>query len=303
MELRSLRSLVALAEIGSLVRTAERIHLSPAAVHKQLKGLEAELGVPLYGRFGRQVRLTQAAEVLLPHIRRLLADHQNALTALDEWRGLKSGSVRVGAGPTTISYILLPMLQAFRAQWPDVEIRVETGHTPQLAAAVLGDTLDAAFIMTATAGNLHEFEIWAEWTFEIAAVTAMKDVPRRCRMHDLARLPFVLYKEGSVFETVIDRYFAEVGFDPHVVMRFDNAESIKAMLRSGLGVSMLPVYTIGAELRGRTLSIVRQTEPRLSGRLALVTRRAGYTPEAVKVFAELARHAPVEALALAKAEQ
>ncbi len=69
MELRELRSLVTLAENGSITRTAEKLNLSAAAIHKQLKILEDELGVRLYEKAGRQLRLTQAAEVILPPCR------------------------------------------------------------------------------------------------------------------------------------------------------------------------------------------------------------------------------------------
>src|SRR5690242_12980608 len=100
MELRELRSLITLAELGSLATAAERLHLSAAAIHKQLKVLEVELGVQLYERIGRTLKLTQAAEVLLPYSKDLLAQHDAALEAMEEWKGLKRGVVRIGAGPT-----------------------------------------------------------------------------------------------------------------------------------------------------------------------------------------------------------
>ena len=69
MELKELRSLVALSELGSISLAAGYLHLSPPAIHKQLKTLESELGVRLYEKAGRQLQLTQAAEVLLPYLK------------------------------------------------------------------------------------------------------------------------------------------------------------------------------------------------------------------------------------------
>ena len=72
MELNELRTLVALSELGRLSLAAEHLHLSPPAVHKQLKKLEEELVVPLYEKIGRRLQLTQPGEVLLPYLKDML---------------------------------------------------------------------------------------------------------------------------------------------------------------------------------------------------------------------------------------
>jgi len=72
-------------------------------------------------------------------------------------------------------------------------------------------------------------------------------------------------------------------------MRFDTPEAIKAMIRSGLGVSMLPLWVVDAELKNKTLSLIRQQEQPLSARVALVTRKLSYVPQPVVAFLEVAR--------------
>src|SRR5258708_5191458 len=130
MEFRQLRSLVALADLGGIARVAEKLHLSPPAIHKQLKLLEAELGVQLYEKVGRNLRLTQAAEILLPYSRDLLAGHDGAIAALEEWKGLGRGIVRVGAGPATSVYLLPGLLRKYRRAFPKVDLLIETGNSP-----------------------------------------------------------------------------------------------------------------------------------------------------------------------------
>src|ERR1035437_3157916 len=94
MELNELRSLIALSELGNISEVAKHLHLSPPAIHKRLKTLEGELGVPLYEKAGKQLQLTLAAAIMLPHIKEMLAHYQFAITVLDEFKGLKRGSVR-----------------------------------------------------------------------------------------------------------------------------------------------------------------------------------------------------------------
>lgn len=279
-----------LKELGSLTKSAERLNLSAAAIHKQLKVLEAELGVQLYEKAGRRLRLTSAAEMLLPHIKNLLAQYDMALSALSEWKGLKRGTVRIGTGPTMSSYILPPLLEEFRGMYPDVELFVETGHFDQLIGGLSAGSLDLIILVSSELLERPNFAIERTWDFEIVLVSGSNQFPRRCRMADLKKFPFILYKQGSFFESVIDRYFAEAGLLPHVNMRFDNAEAIKAMTRLGLGISALPMWIVHAELRDKSLFQIRQQERPLFLKIALVTRNGGYMPRPARAFIEVARN-------------
>jgi DNA-binding transcriptional LysR family regulator len=290
MELRGLRSLVILKESGSLTKCAEQLNLSAAAIHKQLKVLEEELSVRLYEKAGRRLRLTQAAEVLLPHVRSLLAQYDAALSALDEWKGLKRGTVRIGTGPTMSSYILPPLLEKFRGLYSDVELYVETGRIQQLAEALAGGSVDLIILVSSEVTDRSYFKVERTWDFEIVLVSGSRQFPKGCRMSDLKKLPFILYKEGSLFEGVIDRYFADFGFRPRAIMRFDNAEAIKAMTRLGYGVSALPMWIVNPELKDKKLFLIRQRERPLYGKIALVTRSAGYIPQPVAAFLDIARN-------------
>lgn len=108
-------------------------------------------------------------------------------------------------------------------------------------------------------------------------------------MSELRKFPFILFKKGSRVEDLIDRYFAEVKFQPRIIMRFDNPEAIKAMLRSGFGISMLPMWTVGADLRRRELILIRQRERPLLSKLALLSRKSSYVSKPVRSFIEMAR--------------
>jgi len=221
MELRELRCLVTLAEVGSITRTAEKLHLSAAAIHKQLKVLEDELGLRLYEKVGRQLRLTQAAEVLLPHVKNLLGQYDAVLSALSEWKGLNRGLVRIGTGPTMSSYLLPSLLEGFRRKFPEIELFVETGNTQHLLDCLGKGSLDLTFLISSELLEEPGLLIEAAWDFDFALVSGMKELPRRCRLKGLQEFPFILYKKGSIFENLIDRYFAENRFCPRVVMRFD----------------------------------------------------------------------------------
>jgi DNA-binding transcriptional LysR family regulator len=289
MEIRELRSLLYLADLGSLAKTADKLHLTSPAIHKHLKLLEDELGVQLYERAGRNLRLTQAAYVLLPRIRNMLIEYDAAIQELEELKGLRRGLVRIGAGPTFSSYVLPLLLEEFRRNHKEVELFVETGHTPQLLDDLNKGALDLAIIVGSELTAEGDFEIRQEWDFEFVLTAPPGQLPRRCALSKLQAQPFILYRKGSVMENHVDRYFAAYRFHPRVAMRLDNAEAIKAMVKSNLGISLLPFWTVADEVKQRKLTITRLHEPPPIGRLVLVTRKSGHLPHSVEAFIEVAQ--------------
>jgi DNA-binding transcriptional LysR family regulator len=289
MEMHELRSLIALAELGSLAAVAQKLHLSPAAIHKQFRALEDSLGVRLYERFGRQLKLTRAAEVLLPYCREMLAQHEAALGALAEWKGLKQGVVRIGAGPTLSSYLLPALLRKFRRILPGVDLYVETGNSAGLIEGVGNGQFDLAMLVSSQFREEPNLAVEASWDVEYVLVSNLRNVPRHCAISALLPFPFILYSKGSRIEDLIDRYFAEIGFQPKVIMTFDNAEAIKAMIRTGLGISMLPMWIVDGDLKRGALSLIRQRERRLFSKVELASRKSNYLPGAVQAFVQMAR--------------
>lgn len=289
MDLRDLRSLVALARLNSISKAATALHLTPAAVHKRLKNLESELDSRLYERAGRQLRLTPAAQVLLPHATDLLARHEAALAAFQEWKGLRAGSLRLGSGPGASSSILPDLLAEFRAAHPDVEVVVETGNTSFLIRELSEGQLDLALMLSPDDPEREGLSVEVSWQFDVPLVTADPEMPRRCSIRDLAGVPFILFKSGSQLEKAVDRYLAELDFHPHVVMRFDNSEAIKAILRTGPGVSMLPRWVVEHEIDNGTLIWIQQTEPALRIKIVLAVRRGSYLSPASRALIETAR--------------
>jgi DNA-binding transcriptional LysR family regulator len=289
MEIHEFRSLVALAELGSIAAVGKKLHLSAAAIHKHFSALEAHLGVPLYERHGRQLKITRAAEILLPYSREVLAQHDAALSALEEWRGLKRGVVRIGAGPTLSTYLLPALLRNFRREHGSVDLYVETGNSAALIEGLESGRFDLALLVSPQSQEPPGLAVEASWEVEYVLVSNLRSAPRHCALSALQPFPFILSSKGSRIEDLIDRYFAENDFRPKVIMTFDSAEAIKAMIRTGLGISMLPMWAVDGDLKRGTLSVIRQREPRLISKVELASRKSNYLPAAVKAFVALAR--------------
>jgi DNA-binding transcriptional LysR family regulator len=296
MELKELRSLVALSELGSISVVAQHLHLSSPAIHKQLKTLEGELGVLLYEKVGRKLLLTQAAAVLLPYAKELLAEYDSGLTALQEWKGMKRGVVRIGTGPS--AYLLPAILKKFRHANPSVEVFVETGNTPVLLESLNSGSLDLVLVVSPDLLERGNYCVEASWDFELVLVSHLRHTLSQVLLTDLKNYRFILFRKGSRMQEPIDRYFAAHGLEPNVVMRFDNSEFIRSMVRAGLGISMLPLWVVDRDVKERRLSMIRQVEPPLHSKIALVRRKSSYVPVPVQAFIDTARYLERKAVPL-----
>lgn len=256
MNLDSLRTLSVLAESGSLAATARHLNLTPSAIHKQLKQIEYALGVRLYEKAGRGIQLSAAAHLLLPYAKSIGAQVESARLAIEEWRGLRRGVVRVGCGPTLSSHWLPELLSRFRARFPEVRLTVETGSSDELLASSRQGRLDLALLVAPLRRIEPGFEILASWRFGLTLVTADPTISPKPLLHDLVRAPFIGFRSGSRLDGLIEQFFDRHRLEPNTIMRFDNADAIRAVLRAGIGYSLLPGWTLKEDLASHSLRLI-----------------------------------------------
>lgn len=289
MEIREIRSLILVAETRSILQAAGIAGLTPGAIHKHLKTLESELGVALYEKAADGLRLTPPGLVVLPFFKDVLERREAAVAALNDWRQSDGGIVRVGAGPSFASYMLPSILSKYRRRYRRAQVYVETGSGAHLLEQLESGALDVIFDLgeerSAGAGLAQS----AVWEVQVAILSALPHVPPHTKMRQLAKVPFILFRQGSQMDRLIQRYFDEFDFRPNVVMRSDSAEAIKAAVKGKVGVAMLMVWNANQELRNRSLKIIHTEGPPLKCRMVLLQRRTSYTPRAVQAFIEMAR--------------
>ena len=295
MEVREARSLLLLSQLKSIKGVAEALHVSSPSVHKHLKTLELELGVPAYEREGRVLKLTEAAEAILPYLQQMVAEYDTAARVLGEWKGVKRGVVRIGSGPVVGTCLVPNLLVRFFASYPNVNVVVQTGQVKSLVEKLISGAIDVAFIAIPELNeepslSLDSFDVACDVAdLPMVLVSGAPRRPRRCSIADLANVPFVLYEKGSAIDRVMDRYFAEFSFRPRVVIRSDYTETIKAMVQKGLGMSMLPFWPIESDVQKKTLWRIRQRELPLNLKIVLATRKGAYGAPAVRAFVDIVK--------------
>jgi len=144
--LRQLRTFKAVADLSSFSAAALKLKLSQPSVSYQVKELEETLGLPLLDRLGKRVELTEAGSLLYGYARRTLDIIDEAALAFEEMRGIKRGSLRVGASTTVGIYLLPAALGAFKKLHPGLVISLEIGTRARVQEQVLRNELDLAVV-------------------------------------------------------------------------------------------------------------------------------------------------------------
>jgi DNA-binding transcriptional LysR family regulator len=285
LELSHLRALIGIGELANFRKAGEHLHLSPPAVFDQVRQLEQQVGQKLYERAGRKLVLTEAGVLLLSYARRILQEHDEALTALHELSGNQRGLLRFGCGPHISVAVVPHLLRAFLAKHPGIEVRLITGNDPSLFDDLRSNRVDLLLMnLPVDDAALEQIGLWRyELVFIAAPEHPVTDYP-----NDLAQQPFILYQRAFLIEEAIRRFCVEVGFEPKVVMQNDQADSIKELVKLGLGVSLLPLWSVSEDVRRGTLRIIRLPDRHLFSETGLIYRKSAHVSAAIRALVDVA---------------
>jgi DNA-binding transcriptional LysR family regulator len=265
MDLRRLRTLVAIADAPSFTAAGEAVGLSHSAVSLHVKELEAELGLPLVDRRHRPPRLTEKGTAAVEHARRMLALAED-IRALGTEPTLV-GALSVGIVPTAMAGIAPPALARLRAAHPKLRVTIRTGLSGDLAEMVRAGALDAALVTTPEPA-LPGLTV-REAAREPLEAIAPPDTAPGDAASLLSGRPFIWFSRRTWAGQQIERHLARLGVAVDAAMEVDSLDAVEALVRCGLGVSVVPRRQ-GAARDG--LRVAPLAEPPLWRSLSLIER-------------------------------
>ena len=273
-----------------MTRAAERLHISQPAVSKQLRELERSLGMALFHRLSKGVRLTEAGELLAGYARRLFDLEAEAERALAELRGLERGRLRVGASTTIGIYLLPEVFAAFQQQYPGVELQLEIANTREIQRRMLDNELDLGLTEGVVEGEEFEVEIFLRDAI-VAIVppshALLKSAP--VTAETLCREPMVAREAGSGTRSVVERALADRGLTACPAMALGSTEAIKRAVAAGVGVALVSRLALGLELEVGKLSMLPVVDLEIYRPLHRLKLRGKYEGRAVREFLRLLR--------------
>ncbi|MFL9903158.1 LysR family transcriptional regulator [Paraburkholderia fungorum] len=254
MLIRSLRAFLAFHDSGTLIAAAAQVHLSQAAVSVQMKMLEVELGVTLFERTRRSLRLTAAGEQLVPLAIQLLAQYER-MRGLGSTRSV-AGTLSLGIITTQLTGRFSELLVRLKDSHPQLDVRVTTGISGDLVDKVARGELDAAVVtqpLTPIDASLIAHPLFSE-PFGLIAPIERSGTPLR---ELLATTPFLQFDREAWTGAMIEAYLRRKRLTFTPIIELNSLEAIAAMVARGLGVSIVPIVQGAAWHRFASLRITR----------------------------------------------
>lgn len=251
--LHQLRLFAAVIEHGGFTAAAKALHLTQPAVSMQVKELEEACGLPLFEKLGRRVDLTEAGRELATCVAGITAQLRETQEHLDALRGLKKGTLKLGA-VSTAKYFAPALLAEFQRLYPDTSVRLVVSNREDIVRHLENNEVDLVLMGRPPKEVATDATSFAKHPLIIIAAP---DHPlaqrRRIRLATVAQENFLLREPGSGTRAAMEALFASRNLAFKASMEMSSNETIKQAVMAGMGLAFISSHTVGLELTARRL--------------------------------------------------
>ncbi len=240
--IEALRHFLLIAQHGTFTAAARHAHVSQPALTASMRRLEETFDARLFDRDRNGARLTEAGRALLAHARAAAVAVDEGKRVVAELAAVAAGEVRIGGGATACTYLLPPVLSAFRRKHPRVALRLR-----ELPEHLAVDAFEAGELDIVVAGSSHGDLFRTE---EVVLVAAPHVDPKA--------LPFITFPPGSAVRALLDRLFPEAD----IAMELASSSTVKGSVRAGLGIALVSRSSVATDLSlGRLVEVADARTP------------------------------------------
>ena len=284
--LRQLRAFVLVGRLGSFTRAAQAMHLTQSALSLLVRELENAMNTRLVDRTTRNVSLTGAGSEFFASTQRILADLELAIGNVDKLIAKERGRVVIAAPLVLSSTLLPPILAGFKASYPGIELVLNDSLPGQVLPQVRTGAADLGIgTFSRTEEDLQRVLLFKEALVAVFPSSHKLASASRVTWRDLADVPVLTLRRGSVFRDLAESGFAAAGLTLDPAFEADYVGSLIGLADAGLGVAVVPGYATALTDRSRTRW--KRLEKPVVEREVLMVHRAGPTlSPAAQAFAD-----------------
>jgi len=294
MELRHLRYFVAVAEAGNVSRAAAQLRISQPAISRQIRDLEAELGVALFERTGRNLHLTGAGEDLLAYGRKVLNEAAAFRERARVLQGGDTGVLHVGSTPMILQGLFPPVLERFRRILPGVDVRLREGHPVNLVELLRKGELDLAYMMYQPELDAASRTVGGGLLLAVSSGRGQSQRAETIELRELGDVPLLLLQRGFASRDLFDAACQMAHIRVNIFLEGSAPAVLLSLVKAQCGVAVLP-STAALEKDAFTVQRVVQDGKPLELRLAIHWNPQRLLPPyAERFIEELSAHARKE---------
>ncbi|SDH85723.1 LysR family transcriptional regulator, transcription activator of glutamate synthase operon [Alteribacillus persepolensis] len=246
MELRQLKYFMEVAKREHMTEAADNLHVAQSAVSRQIYNLEAELGVDLFVRQGRRVRLTPIGRMFLESSQQALKMLESAKREVKEHLDPTRGTIRITYPISMAAYTLPTAISSFREEYPDARFQLKQNIYFDVIDEVANGEFNIGLLAPVPEDdkNIKGYTLFTENVIALLPQNHKYANKKSLRLTDLADEPFIVLPEGAYFRELVIDECKKQGFTPEIAFEGDDVDALKGLVSAGLGVALIPEVTL-----------------------------------------------------------
>ena len=300
MDLRQLRTFLRIAQLGSFIQAATHLGYTQSTVTTQIKNLESYLGIKLFDRLGHKINLTSEGRTFKTYADKIIKLADEAKEAVTP-STIPHGTIILGTGESLSTYKIPTLLQTYRRDYANVELVLKFENCSKIRDCIRNNELDIALIINRKVED-PDFIVKTlsiEPMLFIAAPTHPVAKKTFC-LQDLSETCLILTEPGCSYRATIEKMLDDSAITPRSTMEVNSIESIKQLVMLGLGISLLPQFTVEKELQNNQLVAATHHLPLPRYMTQLIYHKRKWLSPALRAFIETVDHAFIGSYGLVK---
>jgi DNA-binding transcriptional LysR family regulator len=287
MEFLHLETFANLVQYQNFSQVAKKMNISQPTVTVRIKTLEEELGIALIIRVGRKVKITPAGQIFYDFVERSLRVLRDGLETIQE-ENESEKYFTIGGSHTASFYFLSDMIPEFYNKF-EMQLSINTGHTVEVFQMVLDQIADVGVVSTNLEHpDLIKLKLYQDVFHVVAPATHPLAQQEHITILDLKAEPIITYERGGSLNFRIESLFREVGIQSNTIMELKYVNSIKKMVREGIGIAFLPWISIEKEVKNGLITILPLAHSKpLTRDIHLVVHKKNVESKEIQTFAEI----------------
>lgn len=237
MNLNHIKVLVAVVEAGGFTKASEILSITQSGISHAIAGLEKELGIPLLVRDRQGVTLTEAGVRIFPHCKEILSRIEQIQEESYHVLHLQKGKIKIGSFPSAISHVLPKILASYQRKYPLIEIVLFEGTDQEVLGWLQERIIDIAFV-TLPQSNFETVPVSKDCLYAVIHAEHPKAKTQLIELQTMINEPFIMSKGGC--EPLITKVFCSLQLKPNIQYEVRDMTTILAMIREGLGWTIVP---------------------------------------------------------------
>jgi len=281
------------AEHSNLTKAAQSLHMTQPSVSYAIQQLEEALGIELFDRLSKGVRLTHEGQTLYLHVRQAFEELDSAERQMKNLKQFGEGSLRIGANGAIIKDVIAPLLDQFRARYANIRIQLSQEKTSLILERLKRGSLDLGYIYLPVSDEEIETVASLVSPFCVVCGTAFADRSKELLSTErLMELPLLMLSTGSTSRTFVEDWFRSQGVEAEADFELNSLEMLTEFAERGYGAAFLPRAFVASRITSGSLIELRTEVPFPDRHIGIAIRKHSSPSIASKAFMEMLQDGP-----------